>query len=108
MEDDDRSLPEGSLEIEYEAHNYMSFSVRGNTEDQQEKLDELEEKYWDHATARREADSSYQFDDTNEFSFSLPWEGNTKDMARAMRAAADWLDAVGTRFPNHHIDVNVD
>lgn len=84
-----------SLEIEYDAHDGISFSVAGRTEEQREALEALEGD----PAARM---SSFPL------SITLDWFANTRDLAAAMRQVADWLDRVGEEFPDHEVQAYID
>ena len=99
-----------SLVIEWDEHNYLSFSVAAPDGDAEKEaaLDVLIERENEMFNAARTDEERAKAEDEIQIGFTLDWGRTAAEMADNCRRAAAWLDAVSARFPGHTITTNID
>lgn len=97
-----------SIPIEWDSDNYLAFSVRGVTFEQNARIEEIElkenERFFKALSSREKEDIAAD----SAIGFTLNWASSTAEMAENCRRAAEWLAVVASCFPGCVVTTNID
>jgi len=100
---------DGSLPIDWDAHNYLEFAVAAPDDPAlEEKLERVRTEEGERWNAARTDAERTAAEDESVTHFVLDWGATAAEMAANCRRAADWLERVSTRWPGHRLRTDID